>query len=191
MIRRFLIVIAAVLIFAGTLPVHGQSLFDDFEDEDFFESDDLFSEEGGDQFGIDLTDDELTEGGEFIDESLLGPGVGLTEAERRAQLRLTGERDLLPLNAAWGAGTGLLIGGWLAFLTNGTSRETQRSIGVGVVIGALIGVAVGTRSIFTPGSAAPPLASVREPSRDDVSLAPLVALGPTAPPLSVQFSFRF
>lgn len=184
-----LLLITLVVLTHIVLPLHAESLFDDFEDEDFFTSDDVFSEDvGQDEFGTGFSDEELTEGGDFVEDDLSG-SEGLDAAERRAQLRLTGERDLLPLNAAWGAGTGLLIGGWLAFIDNGTSRDTQRAIGLGIVVGALIGVAVGTKGLFAPGAPTPPPTATHQEAPS--GLMPVVAMGPNAPMLAMQYNLRF
>ena len=185
---RLLLTMLVVLTHIA-LPLHAESLFDDFEDEDFFTSDDVFSEDiGQDEFASGFSDEELTEGGEFVEDDLSGT-EGLDATARRAQLRLTGERDLLPLNVAWGAGTGLLIGGWLAFLDNGTSRETQRAIGLGIVVGALIGVAVGTKTLFAPGAPTPPPTAAHQ--AEPAGLMPVVAMGPSAPLLAMRYNLRF
>jgi hypothetical protein len=148
----YLLVLALICLLGGFgQRVHAQGSEDTFfEDEDYFPDDDPFKQQ--DEFGVPKED--FAEGGDFIDESRL-PANELTIGGRQSQLRLLGERELLPQNAAWGAGTGLLIGGWFALINQGTSRETQRSLGLGVVVGTLIGLAVGARSLITPNAPQP------------------------------------
>ena len=148
----WLLVLALICLLGGfSQRVQAQGSEDTFfEDEDFAPDDDAFKQQ--DEFGAPKED--TTEGGGFIDESQI-PGGEITVGGRQAQLRLLGERELLPQNAAWGAGTGLLIGGWFALINQGTSRETQRSLGLGVVVGTLIGLAVGARTLIAPNAPQP------------------------------------
>ena len=142
---------AASLLLQG-LPAQAQFLRDDFERERFIESDEGFVEED-EGFGVPRQEDEFSEGGRFVEEdSDFTTRRGLTLRSRRSQIQLAEERELLPLNAAWGAGTGLLIGGWFALISNGDNRDTQRSVGVGVVLGTLLGALVGTKTLIDPNA---------------------------------------
>lgn len=187
-LSKCLILMLGIAVLMGTQPVVAQSLFDDLEQDDLLEGDDLFLDQTGDESALGTSEEELTEGGEFVDDSPLTPeGGGVTESARRAQLRSVTDRNLLPINAAWGSGTGLLIGGWLAFINNGSSRETQRSIGLGIVIGSLIGLAVGLKTVIAPN--APSALGFRIDSGSDtapVAVSPLVNS-----PISIGFAFRF
>lgn len=155
-----------------------------FEDDEFFREEDPFQEQ--DEFGNPV--DDFTEGGEFVDESTL-EGDGVTVGGRQAQLRLLGERELLPQNAAWGAGTGLLIGGWFALINQGTNRETQRSLGLGVVLGTLVGLAVGARTLIAP-SAPTPVGAVM-PWGNGTDRSTMASSGSSFSPLTLNFNFRF
>jgi hypothetical protein len=160
-----------------------------FDDDDFAPDDDPFKQQ--DEFGV--PQDDTTEGGEFIDETQL-PGGEITAGGRQAQLRLLGERDLLPRNAAWGAGTGLLIGGWFALINQGTSRETQRSLGLGVVVGTLIGLAVGARTLIAPNAPQPVGANDLNDLHDrlgGVSRASASVFGGHWSPYLLTFTFQF
>lgn len=143
--------IMACLLMGGPGLGFAQFYNDSTSEDDFFENDDLFFGSGEDEFGI-TREDDFTEGDQYVDESLLGPGTSITPGGRRLELRMLGEREMLPLNGAWGAGTGLLIGGWFALISQGNNRETQRSLGMGIVIGAIIGVTVGLKSVISPDS---------------------------------------
>ena len=68
---------------------------------------------------------------------------------------LVEERANFVPNILYGVGTGLIIGGWFAFLTANTSRETLRSIGLGIVLGGLMGSVIGSRSIIAPNAPVP------------------------------------
>ncbi|MBI3993535.1 MAG: hypothetical protein HY342_09690 [Candidatus Lambdaproteobacteria bacterium] len=191
MFSKLLVLTMAALLLLGTNPVvHAQGLFDDLEQDDFLEGDDLFLDQTGDEAVLGTSEEDLTEGGNFIDDSpLTAEEGGVTEAARRTQLRALTDREMLPVNAAWGAGTGLLIGGWLAFINNGTSRETQRSIGLGIVIGSLIGLTVGLKTVIAPQ--APSALGLRSDPFDDSAGRPLAAAGINGSPFKVGFAFRF
>ena len=141
-----------------------------------------------DEFG--MPSEDFTEGGEFIDESTLTPAEeAVTIGGRQGQLRLLGERQLLPQNAAWGAGTGLLIGGWFALINQGTNRETQRSLGLGVVLGTIVGLAVGARSLIAPK--APQPVGALDLWRNDSGSGAFALGGLSGSPLTMTFTFRF
>jgi len=138
--------------------------FDEFEDE-FDEFSDSDIEEGFDDSEEFSADEQAffeggdgEDDGEYIDASLIPEG-----AERSLELSLLRQRALLleekinaPLNSAYGAGTGLMIGGWFALLSSRTSRDTLRSIGLGIVFGSIIGAVIGTRSVWDPNAPRPP-----------------------------------
>ena len=180
---------AASLLLQG-LPAQAQFLRDDFERERFIESDEGFVEED-EGFGVPRQEDEFSEGGRFVEEdSDFTTRRGLTLRSRRSQIQLAEERELLPLNAAWGAGTGLLIGGWFALISNGDNRDTQRSVGVGVVLGTLLGALVGTKTLIDPNAPR----AVMHPSPENRS--PGSGLAGTSLALaggrfSLRFSLRF
>ena len=70
-----------------------------------------------------------------------GPGVNLAAA-------LEKDKQYLPDNIMYGLGTGLTIGGWFALLQGSSARENTRYIGLGLVGGALLGIAIGTKSVY-------------------------------------------
>ena len=162
----------------GVNPVMAQFFDEGVEQDDLFQEDsDAFFESTTDEFGQPTSlDQDFTEGNKYIDEGATTQR-SLTIQSRRLQLKTTGERDILPLNMAWGAGTGLLIGGWFALISEGDNRQTQRSIGLGIVLGIMLGTAVGTRSIFS-GSSPVANSEINPESQPAPSnLTPLVTLG--------------
>lgn len=188
---RRILLIGLLISLAGAValppaPIRAQSTDDYFaEDDEFFQEDDPFQQQ--DEFGNPV--DDFTEGGEFVDETEL-EGDGPTLSGRQAQLRLLGERELLPQNAAWGAGTGLLIGGWFALINQGTNRETQRSLGLGVVVGTLVGLAVGARTLIAP--AAPQPVGAVMPWGDGADRSVMASSAPAFSPISLSFfNYRF
>jgi hypothetical protein len=99
---------------------------------------------------------DFTEGNRFVDEQLVpGDRRAVSAGGRRMQLSLGRDREVLPLNVAWGAGTGLVIGGWYALISEGDNRATQRTIGMSIVVGILLGAAIGTRTLFDPNAPRP------------------------------------
>ncbi len=184
-----LAILALFLVFCLTAPAPLMAQFfnDEFENDDFIESDEEFMEDGGDGFDVPIDADDFSEGGRFIDEEReIGlPGGGVTIRGRENQLRLQGEREMLPLNSAWGAGTGLLIGGWFALIENGDNRTTQRSIGLGIVLGTMLGVFLGMKTLVLPNS---PRAAMSDPPLFE-DQKPLVSQ--TSEALSFSFSLKF
>ena len=182
----FLLTIAlAVFVLAGYPGTVSAQFDEEFGEDDFFGGpDDGF---GTDEELFGTPEEDFTEGGEFVDESQLPPGQVVTEGGRQLQLRALTEREQLPVNAGWGAGTGLLIGGWFALINNGTNRETQRSLGLGIVVGTIIGITVGIRSLITPNAPIP--ISQSSPSLWGESFTPLAAAGST--PLQINYTLKF
>ncbi len=98
--------------------------------------------------------------------SAQGPGINLAAA-------LEKDKQYLPDNIMYGLGTGLTIGGWFALLQGSSARDNTRYIGLGLVGGALLGIAIGTKSVYayklqqafnsTPQSKDPILGSPLQP----------------------------
>ena len=111
----------------------GEGAYDPFgapEDEEDMYLDD-------DSFGVDTE--------QALKESLLSQGA-LMGREKREGIS----------NIAYGAGTGLLIGAWTAFITQETTTRNQwRTIGTSTVLGGAIGMLLGTRTIWDPNASRP------------------------------------
>ncbi|MFH2131821.1 MAG: hypothetical protein ABIK68_15720 [bacterium] len=69
------------------------------------------------------------------------PGVNLAAA-------LEKDKELLPDNIIYGIGTGAVIGGWLALVQGKDARDNVRFLSVGIISGVLLGMAVGTKSLY-------------------------------------------
>lgn len=180
--------IFAVAIPLSPVPAMGQFLNDEFDRDEFVESDEDFAEGG--RFGAPGVGEDVTEGGRYVDEELggvAGPG-GVTIRSRTTQLLVEKEKEALPLNVAWGAGTGLLLGGWFALIEEGDDRSTQRSIGLGAVLGALLGMTVGLKTVIAPD--APRAASI-EPQEPKAIFPVASARVPKPPPFGFGFTLRF
>ena len=154
--------------------VHAQ----DFEEDSMYEEEDIYGNFGEEfensEFGVPndfLEPGLLEEEGEYdpfadpeeednnylddnafgvdteqaIKESLLDQGV-LMQKEKKEGIS----------NILYGAGTGLMIGAWTAFITSENTTRTQwRTIGTSTVLGGFIGAMLGTRSIWDPNAARP------------------------------------
>lgn len=128
--------------------------------DDSFQGDGSEADENGSlnpaDFGIESEqnneDKEL-----YIDEGGIPSNTeGLLEMSiLRRKALLEEERINAPYNVAYGVGTGLMIGGWFALLFANTSRDTLRSIGLGIVLGGLMGLIIGTRSVLAPDAPRP------------------------------------
>ena len=100
---------------------------------------------------FDSTDQYLDEGA-FSDES---ESTLKDDLIVRREL-LSSEGKAVPSNLGYGAGTGLMIGTWFAFIRKETNTRDQfRTIGSSTVVGALIGIMLGTRSVWDPGAPRP------------------------------------
>ena len=134
--------------------------FEQFGDEDFQSSD--FGLDGlqgfGTQPGQDPVNSQFDSDGEYLDE-----GSFSDETESTLKDDLLVRREILskegkdaPSNLGYGAGTGLMMGTWFAFIRKETNTRQQfRTIGTSTVLGALIGIMLGTRSVWNPGAPRP------------------------------------
>jgi len=137
-----------LMVIFFTLEAHAQSpgyLEDEgsnlWNQESFIESnqdDASFGEAGGDYIG-----DEELKNIEAAAKRSQGPGLNLA-----AQLEK--DKQMLPDNVMYGLGTGVMIGGWFAILQGKNARDNTRYLGVGVVVGTLLGMAIGTKSVYQP-----------------------------------------
>lgn len=180
--------LALVLLSSG--PAYAQFFDETLEHDDLFsKDDDSFFEPRGDDLGEGPQEKDFTEGDKFVDDSLVpGIGGGVTAKDRRFQLTLKDDRNDLPLNIAWGAGTGLLLGGWYALIAEGDNRNTQRAIGLGVVMGLITGALIGTRSVFSP-EASRPLGKIGPSPPGKSDFTPLVMLVAKNPVIGFQLRF--
>lgn len=180
--------LAFVLLSAS--PALAQFFDETLEQDDLFSKDeDQFFEPQGDDLGEPSQERDFTEGDKFVDDSLVpGEQGGVTAQGRRFQLTLKDDRSDLPLNLAWGAGTGLLLGGWFALINEGDNRETQRSIGLGIVLGMITGAFIGTRSVFSP-DAARPVGKNGPSSQGKNNFIPLVTWRAKNPAIGFQMRF--
>ena len=132
-----------------------QSGDDGFQGSDFG-SDGLQGFEN--QPGQDPFDSQFDSGNNYLDE-----GAFSDETESTLKEDLLVRRELLskegkeaPSNLGYGAGTGLMMGTWFAFIRKETNTRQQfRTIGTSTVLGALVGVMLGTRSVWDPGAPRP------------------------------------
>ena len=138
--------------------------FGQFGDNDFQNGD--FGSEGLQDFGTqqqtqdpqDPFDSQFDSTDQYLDE-----GAFSDESESTLKDDLIVRRELLsqegkavPSNLGYGAGTGLMIGTWFAFIRKETNTRQQfRTIGTSTVVGALIGIMLGTRSVWDPGAPRP------------------------------------
>ena len=177
-IQRILLIISILCFFVFT-PVNiiAQNFDDDplmleGDDEFGFEqfSDDDFQSDGFGSGGIldygiqpgqnssDSLDSQYESTDQYLEE-----GAFSEETESTLKDDLIVRRELLsqegkdaPSNLGYGAGTGLMMGTWFAFIRKETNTRQQfRTIGSSTVLGALVGVMLGTRSVWTPGAPAP------------------------------------
>ena len=177
-------------VLLSSVPAQAQFFDETLEQDDLFSKDDeQFFETQGDDLGEPSQERDFTEGDKFVDDSV-APGAprGVTAAGRRFQLTLKDDRNDLPLNIAWGAGTGLLLGGWYALINEGDNRETQRAIGMGVVLGLIAGAVIGTRSVFSP-DAVRSVGKIGPPPRQKNNFTPLVMWKTKNPVIGFQLRF--
>ena len=191
-IRRIVIVLTALLfVVLSAVDLSAQNFDDDplglnggdefgfeqFGDDGFQGSD--FGSDGlqgfGNQPGQDLQDpfdSQFDSDNNYLDE-----GAFSDETESTLKDDLLVRRELLskegkeaPSNRGYGAGTGLMMGTWFAFIRKETNTRQQfRTIGTSTVLGALVGAMLGTRSVWDPGAPRPeeisePIGFIQTPS---------------------------
>ena len=123
---------------------------------DDFQSDDFGTQPAQDLF--EPSDSQFDSEDKYFDE-----GAFSDETESTLKDDLLVRRELLsqegkdaPSNLGYGAGTGLMIGTWFAFIRKETNTRQQfRTIGTSTVLGAVIGIMLGTRSVWDPGAPRP------------------------------------
>ena len=176
--RRIMIVLTALLfVVFSVVEIFAQNFDDDplmldggdefgfeqFGNDDFRGSD--FGTDGLQGFGPqsgqdpqDPFDPQFDSGNNYLDE-----GAFSDETESTLKDDLIVRRELLskegkeaPSNLGYGAGSGLMMGTWFAFIRKETNTRQQfRTIGTSTVLGALIGVMLGTRSVWNPSAPRP------------------------------------
>ncbi len=175
-----------VCIFAAKI-AQAQFFEDSLFQEDLLGDDEALFLEDTDE-GV-TQEQDFTEGDKFVDESQVPEDIrGIDEKGRRFQLTLAGERDELLINIAWGVGTGLMIGGWYALINEGDNRETQRSLGLGMVLGSIMGTIVGSRTLFFP-DAARPVGKTELPVDSTPSFLPLISLNKNDARIGFRMTF--
>ncbi len=137
--------------------------FEQFTDDDFQSSD--FGTGGIQDFGIQPGQDRTNSLDSQYESSdqYLEEGAFSEETESTLKGDLIVRRELLsqegkdaPSNLGYGAGTGLMMGTWFAFIRKETNTRQQfRTIGTSTVLGAVIGIMLGTRSVWNPGAPRP------------------------------------
>ena len=169
-LRRIVFILAIIfLTVSSVVDIAAQDFNDDplmldESDEFGFEQlggDDFQSDDFGTQPAQDLfepSDSQFDSGDQYFDE-----GAFSDETESTLKDDLLDRRELLsqegkdaPSNLGYGAGTGLMIGTWFAFIRKETNTRQQfRTIGTSTVLGAVIGIMLGTRSVWDPGAPRP------------------------------------
>ncbi len=137
--------------------------FEQFTDDDFQSND--FGTGGLQDFGIqpeqdpsNSLDSQYESSDQYLEE-----GAFSEETESTLKDDLIVRRELLsqegkdaPSNLGYGAGTGLMMGTWFAFIRKETNTRQQfRTIGTSTVLGAVVGIMLGTRSVWNPGAPRP------------------------------------
>ena len=169
-LRRIVVFLAITfLMVSSVVEIAAQDFNDDplmldESDEFGFEQlggDDFQSDDFGIQPAQDLfepSDSQFDSGDKYFDE-----GAFSDETESTLKDDLLVRRELLsqegkdaPSNLGYGAGTGLMIGTWFAFIRKETNTRQQfRTIGTSTVLGAVIGIMLGTRSVWDPSAPRP------------------------------------
>ncbi|MDH5559957.1 MAG: hypothetical protein OEY59_03790 [Deltaproteobacteria bacterium] len=77
--------------------------------------------------------------------------TGSVSPSSRINIMAAIEKDkaILPDNVLFGLGTGVTVGGWFALLQGKNARENTRYLGMGIVLGTVLGLVVGTKSVFS------------------------------------------
>ena len=169
-LRRIVFILAIIfLTVSSVVDIAAQDFSDDplmldESDEFGFEQlggDDFQSDDFGTQPAQDLfepSDSQFDSGEQYFDEVAFSDETESTLKDDLLVRRelLSQEGNAAPSNLGYGAGTGLMIGTWFAFIRKETnSRQQFRTIGTSTVLGAVIGIMLGTRSVWDPGAPRP------------------------------------
>jgi len=142
-----------------------------------------------------LTTEPVPEGDPFEepvqqDEQYLDESAFSDDSESALRFDLLAQRQIadserrnLVGNVAYGAGTGLMLGGWFTFLRPGTSREQFRTIGTSTVVGGLIGALIGSRSVWNPAAPRP------QGVQNELPVGPVALVDPTGFRLAYTWTF--
>ena len=169
-LRRIVFILAIIfLTVSSVVDIAAQDFSDDplmlDESDEFgfeqFGGDNFQSDDFGTQPAQDLfepSDSQFDSEDKYFDE-----GAFSDETESTLKDDLLDRRELLsqegkdaPSNLGYGAGTGLMIGTWFAFIRKETNTRQQfRTIGTSTVLGAVIGIMLGTRSVCDPDAPRP------------------------------------
>ena len=169
-LRRIVFILAIIfLTVSSVVDIAAQDFSDDplmlDESDEFgfeqlegegFQSDDSETQPAQDLF--EPSDSQFDSRDQYFDE-----GAFSDETESTLKDDLLVRRELLsqegkdaPSNLGYGAGTGLMIGTWFAFIRKETNTRQQfRKIGTSTVLGAVIGIMLGTRSVWDPDAPRP------------------------------------
>jgi len=145
------------------LEVDDEFGFEQFTDDDFQNSD--FGTGGIQDFGIqpgqdrsNSLDSQYESTDQYLEEGAFSEETESTLKDDlivRGEL-LSQEGKNAPSNLGYGAGTGLMMGTWFAFIRKETNTRQQfRTIGSSTVLGAVVGIMLGTRSVWNPGAPRP------------------------------------
>ncbi len=111
-----------------------------WEEEGFIDSSGAESEFGADD-GQYIGEEEVEAREEALKQAQV-PGLDIAAA-------LEKDKKLLPDNILYGVGTGVVIGGWFALLQGKNARENVQYVSLGILAGVLLGITVGTKSLYT------------------------------------------
>jgi hypothetical protein len=193
-LQRGMVALLMLSVFCAPLltphTAHAQFFNDDPDADAVGEPDDDFFDTGTDEFGEPVPggrDQDVTEGDTYIDESTQPQTI--TVGGRQVQLKLASERDVWFQNAGWGAGTGLLIGGWFALINSGSNRDTQRAIGLGIVAGGILGAVVGIRYVINPRAPSALGDNSDTPNPGKPTWSPLVSMDDHGTQIGVRLTF--
>ena len=177
-LRRIVVILAIIfLVISSVIDIAAQDFNDDplmldSSDEFGFEQleGDGFQSDGFDtwglqDFGTQPAKDPFEPSGSQFDsgDQYLDEGAFSDETESTMKDDLLVRREIIsqegkdaPSNLGYGAGTGLMIGTWFAFIRKETNTRQQfRTIGTSTVLGAVIGIMLGTRSVWDPSAPRP------------------------------------
>lgn len=194
-VRILYALLLLMLLVSISSPAFAQSSYLEDESSNLWEED-SFIEDLGLQEGRDDQAEAVPEleggSGEYIseDEAARQLSTGTTGTGRNIAAAIDESKLLLPKNILIGAGTGALLGGWLALTNPGDARQNTQYLGTGAVLGAALGFLIGTKSVYME----PPPSAVT-PVNTQGSLEPHYRPGEAAkkdqPLFAMNFSFRF
>ena len=187
----FIVLIISLFLFGSIAPAFGQGTGYLEDESDYLWDEQQYQDSSGREF--ETSDSQYVGEQEIKEQEEAARRSGRPTVDLAAALEK--DKELLPDNIIYGIGTGAVLGGWLALVQGKNARDNIRFLSVGVISGVLLGMAVGSKSLYIQQGQ--PISHLNHIGKDpgETSKALPIQLGftqqknKTLPQLQFQFKF--